>query len=54
MIETLPFVLEPIHLKDFAIGAFAALALRRSRIETVMNRVLPGEQGSDADTGNGK
>jgi len=41
MIETLPFVLEPINLKDFAIGAFAALALRRGRIDAVLDKTLP-------------
>jgi len=41
MIEAFPFVLEPINLKDFAIGAFAALALRRSRVNAVLDKALP-------------
>jgi hypothetical protein len=37
----LPVELGTIHLKDFGLGAALALALRRGRIDSVLDQYLP-------------
>lgn len=43
MIDTLlqQFTNDPLVLKDFALGFFMALALRRGRVETMIDGVIP-------------
>lgn len=41
MLESIPVTFDPINLKDFFLGAFMFLALRRGRIDNVLDRVLP-------------
>lgn len=43
MWESVTFVFEPIHVKDFALGAATTLALRRGRIQFILDKILPGE-----------
>ena len=38
MIEGVPVVLDPVNLKDFALGAAIALALRRGRIKAILDK----------------
>lgn len=44
MIDGIPLIVDPVYLKDFALGAMTALALRRGRIDRVLNRFLPGDE----------
>lgn len=37
------FALESLVVKDFLLGFFMALALRRGRIETIISRVVPND-----------
>jgi hypothetical protein len=41
MLEQIPFVFEPVQVKDFVLGASIALALRRGRVQAVLDKVLP-------------
>jgi hypothetical protein len=41
MLDWMPFVVEPLNLKDFALGAALALALRRGRIDSILDKYLP-------------
>jgi hypothetical protein len=36
--------IDPIALKDYFLGFFMALALRRGRITAILDRILPNEQ----------
>lgn len=45
MIDTLlqQFTNDPLVLKDFALGFFMALALRRGRVKALLDGVLPND-----------
>jgi hypothetical protein len=38
MIDSLPLVFDPLNVKDFALGAAIALALRRGRIKAILDK----------------
>jgi len=37
-------VLEPLALKDVALGFFAGLALKRGRVKAILDRFLPTDE----------
>lgn len=48
------FIAEPIHVKDFLLGAFMFLALRRGRVDSIIGGLLkwfPNEKNPKVGTG---
>ena len=38
MLDNLPLIFDPVNVKDFALGAAIALALRRGRIRAILDK----------------
>lgn len=43
MFEGIPIGMEALAVKDFALGFFAGIALKRGRIKAILDRWLPTE-----------
>jgi hypothetical protein len=41
--------IEPVAAKDLLLGFFAALALKRGRINAIMDRLVPSSDDNDDD-----